>query len=143
MHQFLSKKAIVIDGSFQGLTCIIPQFPLIQDFSVAPRRSSLRWGGGNAGRDLILGPHVWLFCSKQGSSGCWGHPQAARHPSAPTHLFFVTLGASSRADFPTGLADLGIRIAWLRNKVLVYIKYTHKIKNILVPTNRLLSQCRK
>lgn len=48
--------------------------------------------------------------------------------AAPTHLFSVTLGASSRADFPTGLADLGTRIAWLRNKVLVYIKYTHKIK---------------
>lgn len=79
-------------------------------------------------RGLVLGPHVWPFCSKQGSSGCWGHPQAARHPSASMHLFFVTLGANSRADFPTGLADLRTRIAWLRNKVLVYTKYTHKIK---------------
>lgn len=84
------------------------------------------------GRGPVLIPHASHQATFQQQVGkllaAGDHLQTAWYQPAPIHLVFLTLGANSREDFARGLADLGTRIAWLRNNNLVYIKYAHKIK---------------
>lgn len=114
------------------------EFRTFQLLQVGTVSCSPRQGGGNAAPHLggkgpcsrsSCQPSCLAFLQQVDKLLAAGdHLQTARYQPASIHLFFLTLGAYSRADFPRGLADLGTRIAWLRNKVLVYIKYTHKIK---------------